>query len=320
MKHMIFKNIIATTELDAHGQQIPEDVLFDMAENINNSPSAIKYIVGHDSTILPIGKIIYAEIIELPNGHKALQATIDRFLENFKKCEGPNGEIVYIGKSELDNRPFVEYDNKNHFELSINPLNFSKEDFYEIVDYIKNETNIKINPVIKKSLIPEPELVLHVVSGLILMLVTKKSIDKIADKISEDVASVYDKIKEIILKVSSKIKDGKTITYIISEQGQPIELVVRTAKTEILFDALDSLKDNSILKKVNLYSNFFDSPISKIQFIYNSELSKWDVNFATTITGESIGSEKCYMNAVELHAKTLESPSVGFSIGSSING
>ena len=55
----------------------------------------------------------------------------------------------------------------------------------------------------------------------------------------------------------------------------------------------------NINEKIDDFLMFFRNnidinDISKMQFLYNSELKKWELYYINTITGLSIGSEKCY--------------------------
>ena len=124
---MIRKQIIATTGVDKQNQQLSLAVLAEYAESIALQSTATRMSINHDSTILPLGKIVSGVLKQLNNGEVALEVLIDDFADEFVPQEGPNGEILYFAASSCDSRPFTDFQSTQHYALTIiiNPFNFN---------------------------------------------------------------------------------------------------------------------------------------------------------------------------------------------------
>lgn len=317
---MLRKQIIATTELDRQNQQIPLEELKALAVSITDNSSVIRMGIGHDATILPIGKVLRGNIIKLDNGKAALETQIDDFISEFQTCKGPSGEELYLGESKVDFRPFVHYgtDDNNEFTVSINPINFAVDDYSEIEQYLKG-CNASVESVVQKAAIPEIEIGLKVISGVFAYLLCRKTLNKTTDKLSEqisdDVVKCYEGIRKVIKFIFGKIKGLNNVTYVLSESDQPIELIVCTDNAQTVMEAYDALADGSVADEVERYMNYLNGTIDKIQFLYNVDTAKWELNYIVTVTGQVIGTEKCYKRAVRLYNRIMQSPTAGFSIG-----
>lgn len=321
---MLRKQIIATTEIDKQNQQIPLEELENIAVTMTDSYFATRMGIGHDATILPIGKVLRGNIIKIDNGKSALETQIDDFISEFQTCNGPNGEALYVGGSKYDTRPFIHYgsDDHNDFIVSINPVYFEKEDYIEIGKYLK-ECDASIESVVQKAAIPEIEIGFKVIVGVFAYLLGRKTLNKTTDKLSEqiadDVVKCYEGIKKAVKFIFGKVRGSRTVTYVLSEPNQPIELVVCTDNAQTVMQAYDALADGTVTVAVEKYMKYLHGTIDKIQFLYNVNSEKWELNYIVTVTGQVIGTEKCYKRAVKLYDKTMQSPTVGFSIGGPVS-
>lgn len=201
----------------------------------------------------------------------------------------------------------------------LSPLNFGKDDYNELVHIIYDECDAMVENSIKKSLIPAPEIVVQVIMGTILYLTTKNTVNKVseklADKISDDVVNIYDNLKKIIVSVGKRVVGAKETTYVLTEPEQDMELVIKASNPEDVLNAIESASDGYIANQTEKYRRYLDGSLKKIQFLYNVETKKWEVNYMVTNTGQVIGSEKCYKKAVKLYNTIMKTPGAGFSIG-----
>lgn len=318
---MLRKQIVATNNVDRQNEIIADEVLFEFAESINSNDSVMRMGLNHDISIMPVGKVIKGSVVNLSDNSLGVEAQIDDFIYDFHKVEGPDKQILYRGESVIDKRPFMEYeaDEKEKITVKISPLNFGKYAYDDLVRIINSECDARVENSIKKSFIPDPEIVIQVIVGTILYLTAKNTMNKVseklADKISDDVVKGYDNLKKIILSVGKKIVGSKETTYVLTEPEQDIELVIITSNPEEVFNALESVSDGYIMSQTQKYRQFLDYSLKKIQFLYNVESKKWEVNYMVTNTGQVIGSERCYRKAVKLYTTIMKTQGAGFSVG-----
>lgn len=317
---MIRKQIIATNELDRQNQIIPIPVLNDMAVLISTSEFATKMSVMHDATLLPVGKVISGELIDLENGIVALETKIDDFMDDFKLILGPDDEPMYLGQSTIDFRPFTEHGESFEGELvvSLNPIDFSKQSYDEIIRYVTDSEMGEVESHAKKAAEPEIEILFSLATNFLLYLTAKKAFDKTAEKISEDIASGYDKVKRIVGFIFSRIAGKRTTTFVITGPNQVIELIIRCDSAETFNKAMEEKDSGYIADTFERYCQIFSDGINKMQFLFNEDTNKWELNYLTSNSGQVIGSEKCYKNTKRIYDQTLASPTAAFSLGATV--
>lgn len=295
---MIFKGIGATTHVDKHNCRITKEALENAAKDINESTYAVGVGIEHDPTIMPIGKVINGKIIRLKDGEYALEIEQELFQE-YQIYRDESDVKWYITESSMDIRPFADtqVENIEKIKISIDPVNFSHSDFEGLMDFYKKECLLDTECFMRKSVIPDPEIVLTLMTGTIAVMAGKK----IADQVANDIAKIYELIKKVVLETVKRCKKGnRPITYVVKENNSYLmELVVVTDKPEILFEALSSDKIYQVETEVEEFVKNFNVEIAKLQCIYDIEKQKWTVNYASTKDGKVIGSEKCYRKTVE---------------------
>ena len=317
---MIKEQIVSSNEVDKQNQRISLCALQEMADHFSQSESVARMGIAHDTTLLPVGKVIQGKLVPLDRGVTGLQVQIDDFMDEFQQITGPNNECLYYGRSMHDNRPFVDTcsDLGGEFIVSLNPIDFVESDFWDIERFVAEDQHGKVETLAKKALSPEIEIILTLATGLLQYLVIKKALDKTAEKISDDIASGYEKVKQLAQFIFSRIKGKRTITYLLSAPNQPIELIVRCDNAETLAKAIVEKDSGYIADTYEAFLQHLNGEIKKIQFLFNTETSKWELNYITSNIGEVVGAEKCYIRTVKLYKETLQSPTAGFSIGAPV--
>lgn len=316
---MLIKNIITGNETDLHDEQIPVDELEKIAYNLTRSERAVRMGLQHNPTVMPVGKIINGRIVEYEEGHVGVEADIDIFIDEFYQISFDEEEVLFIGESKFDSRPFmsqVTADGQKHC-LMVNPLIVAVDDYSEILRCIDQEDDFELKELVQKSLFNDLQVWLYLAIGTLGVLTAKKTCDKISNQISDDVVKAYEKIKKVLFDIAGKIFSKKQTTYVISEPEQSIELVVITSDANELLKAFDELQNGEITLLYQKYNDYLHGGIDKIQFIYNIEEGKWALNYIITRTGQVIGTYKAYNKAVKLFEETMTSPTLGFSIGAS---
>lgn len=318
---MLRKQIIASNNVDRQNEIIADEFLCELTESINTNDSVMRMGLNHDISIMPVGKVIKGSVVDLPDNSLGVEAQIDDFICDFHKIEGPDRQILYRGESAIDKRPFMEpeADEKEKITVMLSPLDFGEDDYDELKHIIYDECDALVENSIKKSFIPDPEIVVQVIMRTILYLTTKNTVNKVAeklsDKISDDVVTVYDNLKKIIVSAGKKVVGPKETTYVLTEPGQDIELVIKTSSPEEVLNAIEIASDGYITNQTEKYRQYLDGSLKKIQYLYNVETKKWEVNYMVTNTGQVIGSEKCYKKAVKLYNTIMKTLGAGFSVG-----
>lgn len=318
---MVRKQIIATNDVDMQSEKLADKVLFDIAEEINSNESVIKMGLNHDVSIMPVGKVIKGTVVNMKDSTLGVEAQIDDFMYDFQKIIGPDKEILYTASSALDKRLFMEYEaeEKERITVLLSPLNFIEDEYEELKQIISDECEALVEDSIKKSFIPDPEIVIQLLIGTMICLTTKKTVEKtaekLAEKISDDIAKGYDNLKKIIVYIGRRIVGSKETTYVLTEPGQDVELVIITSNPEDVLNAIEIASNGYIASQSEKYRRYLNGTLKKIQFLYNVENKKWEVNYMVTNTGEVIGSEQSYERAVKLYNTIMKTPGAGFSIG-----
>lgn len=240
---MIRNQIISSTSIDSHGQIIPLEELRSSAENFASATSAARMGIAHDPTIPPVGKILNGKLVDMNDGVIGLQAQIDDFISDFRPYTGPNDEALYFAESAYDSRPFTSNSSNadGRLSVSLNPCEFEAENFFDIKNHLVEMSDVQIETAVRKSIAPDVHVLINLVSGVLVYLTVKKTVektsDKLSDRISDDVVKCYDDVKKIVKLIYQKVTVPKTVTYILSEPDQPIELVVRANNAETVMQA-----------------------------------------------------------------------------------
>lgn len=299
---MIVKGIGATTHIDKHNCMIAKEALKDAVKDINEGLYAIGVGIEHDSTIMPIGKVISGKMVKLDDGEYGIEIEQELF-DKYQVFSDDTGEKWYIAKSQRDIRPFADTqaEDIHNIKVSIDPVNFSKTDCEKLINFYKKECLFDTEYFMRKSVIPDPEIIFTLVAGTIAAMTGKK----ITEHITDDIVKLYELIKKAVLKTVKCCRQSyRPITYVIKENTSYLmELVVVTEIPDILFEALQNEKLSQIEAKIETFTNNFNVDIAKVQCLYNIEGQEWIVNYVSTRDGKVIGSEKCYKKTVELARK-----------------
>ncbi len=307
---MIVKGICATTEVDRHNCQITKESLESSMRDITEGKYAPGVGLNHDHSVMPIGKVIKGELIPFKDNEYAAQIHQDVFWDEFVEYKSDTGSIYYVGKSEYDKRAFADTkkENVSKLQIGVDPVNFDNNDFQMVVDYFEKECNAAPQSIMRKSLIPDPEIVFTLITGTLLVLTGKKTLDKLSDSIACDIASCYSLIKKAITKtVRYAIPKNRPITYVFRESDLYVtELIIQTTDFNKVLEALKPENLSQIFDIISQVSALISDDIAKIQLTYDCQNNKWEFNYLTSTTGQVLGTEKCYKRTAKVFEEIVK--------------
>ena len=319
---MLRKNVVTGTGVDRHNQRILLPALMEYTDQLNNSDTVPRMGLNHDRSLLPIGKVISGELISR-DGEVLLEATIDDFMDEFEYCIGPNGEPLYKGKSSVDSRPFAEEPvlSESQLLVKLNPIYYSDDDYADVANYLQNQCGAQVDTTIEKSFDPIIQFVFVFAAGFfaktLLPKVNEKAAEKLSDAISDDIVNGYELLKKAIVYVTKKITSVGKKTYVFIEPEQPVEFVIKARNADEVMNAFDKLSEYDYIFVVEQFKHYTNDNLEKIQFLYDSVDTKWEMSYLTTKDGQVIGTETNYKKAVIMYKKVMESPTAAFSIAGS---
>lgn len=126
----------------------------------------------HDSSLMPIGKTYKSELMPLKNGEYAAYIYQETF-ENFNVFESKEFGTLYEASISSDSRPFADTEPESIEKLTVqfDPVNFGYESFELIKEQIKKDSDVEIETFMRKSVIPDPEVVFNFIKDSIILLV-----------------------------------------------------------------------------------------------------------------------------------------------------
>lgn len=293
--------IAATTHVDSHGMKITKEALDKLAEEFQKSETVPALLIEHDTTLPPIGKVIDGKVEKMEDGEYKLVIT-QEFFDSYSEITLPDGSPAIVQSSQNDNRPFNQREQtelSSNLKISVDRINFnSDEDYTKFTQEINQVEKCEINNFIRKSILPDPEMLITLTTAFLgSSLVTKigdKLIDKLIDNVIDNTApKAYQTIKQAIFSMNKYYVPKNTpITYIFLIPGDfEIELIVKTNEPNKVLTAI--LEENIIktVEKANEFHKTLDA--KKIQFLYN-ENNEWDFNYLLTNTGSVIGAPESH--------------------------
>lgn len=301
------KIIISSTHLDSHGDKMTKEELYSIAESINNDKYKPGINIEHDLTFPPLGRCINAEVIkghdseyyltieqEFYNTNQILKFENDDYLilQGFSGIQYPlrikptvSEEILKIS---VDENCFLKKTNAKDFFDELKAV--SSFEFEESYYMRKSETT---EPIILFDL--AKNLALYFLSAQVLIKLTGRVIDKIGDKIGDDLSHFYDLVKQAATKmVKFTIPKYRFIVYVFNVNLNEIQLqyIIKTDKPDIVAEAFIKEKISKLDEKIVSLLSMFDA--ISIQFTYNNSTNEWEFNYLLTDKGESVGTLTVY--------------------------
>lgn len=290
--------IVATTHIDRQFTQISKEALEDAADQVNRGSRPL-LTVEHDPTLPPFGKGVKASVEPCDDGHHQLVVEHEVF-DEVLWTDLTDGSKLFRQESATDTLPFSDRYSELPDDpfISFDPVNFgSQSDYVAFIDDIKRGSNVEfsISSFGRKSLIPDPELLVGITKTSAGYLLAKKILEKTADKVldlaADDLAKFYAFIRAIVTSaVRYMTPKGRPITYIFVLRTDPrIEFIARSADSNLVMSALTLERLESALSQASFYRSILGAV--RIQYLLNTN-GEWEFNYLLTGTGAVIGTEK----------------------------
>ncbi|HRW97867.1 MAG: hypothetical protein H6568_11825 [Lewinellaceae bacterium] len=294
--------VLSSTHVDRHGEMMTKEALEMGAETINSGRRP-RIGVEHDMTLPPLGRISNAEVIQGEDGEYYLVA-YQEFFDSAEELELADGEIVVREYFSTGGTPFAEVQTETSeiIVISIDPQNFENyKDADSFYSELQNESEIEFKKLglSRKSFISDPEIVFQLAENYIYLFfgyklakkILKKTTNKLANKVSDDLAGTYDLIKKGVAKMIKRANPkDRPITYIFEFPAPiQIELIAIDKTPDEIVNSLKTDTLKKLEKKLDELTYKFDT--EKIQFELNDQ-NKWELNYLLTVNGESIGTKK----------------------------
>lgn len=291
--------VLSSTNVDKHGMVLTKGSLVKSLDTLNSNRS-VRLGLEHDMSLPPLGRITDAEVIKGNDGAHYLVA-YKEFLNIRQKTILEDGSILYKECFENNPKPFVESKPQPNdvIEINADPVNFDSIEAYE--EFIQNltiESGEEFSSImlIRKSHIPDPELVIKITSIIAtsIGIIASKIPEKIGEAIGEDIAKFYKLLRvSVVNMVKKAIPKLRPITFIMEIHDEEIfiELLVVSNNPDEVINSFSPEKLTTIKTKIETSKNMFDA--EKIQFTLN-ESKDWVLNYMLTKDGSVIGTKKAF--------------------------
>ena len=224
----IRSQVIASTGLDSHGDEIPRDALEEMFQEI---PDPWLMFDNHDQSKPPIARAYNKQFLQLDDGNWAICADVEILDES--KLDSYGGFSISFSRSTYTVNP----DREPEITIGYNPRLFSKDEIIELCHASTDDFQIDAKDVNQKAAIDHPII-------LFLMFASAAIFTSFFNKLGAD---LYVLLKQKIADFSKKSEKehGKELschmTFTFDRSGQSTEVLVSVKAAD-----LDYLEDNGL--------------------------------------------------------------------------
>lgn len=273
-----------------------KEVLEHMAE-LQNGNAALMITIEHDRTVPPSGKVLRAWIEKSDDGEYDLFQE-QEFFENVETVQGPNGEELFLCKSEDDGRPFIgcsaESPSSENTIVSIDPANFERdEDLKAFAEEIAEVGQFQKGMSPRFSAVPDPLAIIEIaVAWTLASSITKKTSEKSSEVIASGAADAIAQggkyAKQALIGLAKHAVPKKDpVSIIVIRTCDPVVEFVFADPDKELHDLEPAVIEKALEDAIS-YKRLMKA--AKIQFAFDGK--KWTMNFLVTEDGAAIGTER----------------------------
>lgn len=302
--------VLSSSNVDKHGHIITKQALESSLKFINGQRKP-RLGLDHNRNFPPMGRINNGEVIEKDGAYYLIAD--QEYFDVSKTVILSNGcELIEMSFSD-ENFPFTECEMETieTIEIQIDPINLgSFENGQSFLNELKLESDLEIkgSEFIRKSEIPDPEIILKLteIIGIALGIGLRKLPEKLGEAIGDDLAKFYKLISTAVRKsVKEMIPKNRPIHFVVEIPINKtiLELIVTTRNPDT---AINAYKKEEIEKLKNeLEFSVKNLNAEKIQFFFNEE-NKWEINYILASDGRVIGTKKSFKKRDDYFQKMVE--------------
>ncbi|MCK0114663.1 hypothetical protein M8845_18620 [Gelidibacter japonicus] len=304
------RHVLSSSNIDKHGHVITKEALESSLKFINGKRKP-RLGLDHNRNFPPMGRINNGEVIEKDGAHYLVADK--EYFDISKTATLENGlELIEMSFSD-ENYAFIEseFEFIDTIEIQIDPINLgSFENGQKFLSDLKSESEIEIkgSEFIRKSEIPDPEIVLKLteIIAIALGIGLRKIPEKLAEAIGEDLVKFYKLIGKAIRKSAKEmIPKNRPIHFVVEIpiNKSTVELIVTTRNPDIAINAYKKEVIENLRNEIKTYIKHLKA--EKIQFIFNEE-NKWEMNYILASNGKVIGTKKSFRKRDEYFQLMVE--------------
>ena len=284
--------VLASTALDQHYVKITREALEDAARQINERPTRL--LVEHDVTAPPWGRMTHAMVV--PEAGEHLLIAVPEAFTLLRQVVLPNGTACLELGSQRDAKALAQRAGlgSDQCELFIDWANFtSKENLRQFIQELEEITDFKRGVVARKSLLPDPEILVQLPLWLVLGDMSRRVLGKVVDRVGDDVAEDAHRAYQFLTRAPAallrhavpKNRPATCIYYVLMEPR--VEFVVRSRQPQTFIEALDLPRLRELTQDAVELKNTVGAV--EVQYLY-AEGEGWNFNYLLTETGSVIGT------------------------------
>lgn len=313
---MRMQSVAASTHTDRQGMRMTIEALESMLGTFESNRRPV-YNVEHDISLPPLGQIIQGHIEPTDDGEYCAVVTSEVF-ESSEKLILPTGEEAIKTQSHDEKYPFINVvmDAPEICTLGYDWANFASQNerrlFLEEAR-IGSQLPFKEQVFGRKSLVPDPQLIITLSQTICSYLLTRKVGEKLIGQVGDDIAKVYAFIRSTLMTyVRYAQPRNRPHTYVFDIPGKPqIELVARTSDVDLLMSSLELDRLVELVERATEYRDTLGA--EKVQFLFSTQ-GNWGFNYLLTDTGAVIGTPASFarrarvIQHVWLKPRMIETP------------
>ena len=249
--------------------------------------------IEHDVAIPLLGQVVDAWVEPTDDGEYQLVGTSETFDHQEEVCL-PDGTIGI--REWIENSPYpfagVASTPPQSVTLAYDMANFaSKGDLQIFLEEVRigSELPVEMQVFMRKSLTPDPQIIITVTAEICMYLCTRKVGEPLMMEVGNDLAKLYSLLKATVIAMAQYSQPkNRAKTYVLDVPGVPhVQFVVRSNNAETIVSSIEVTKLRPAIDRAQDMQVIYGA--EKVQFLFSVERG-WEFNYLLTDRGVQIGT------------------------------